>query len=257
MAERSLATYKSKRDFSKTPEPRDRGKSRGGLFVVQHHWATREHYDFRLELDGVLLSWAVTRGPSFNPADKRLAVRTEDHPLSYGGFEGLIPACNYGAGTVLLWDSGTWEPLDSDPRQALAKGALKFTLEGKRLKGRWALIRMRTAGKRENWLLIKERDEYAARDVSLEDFAESILSGKTREEIENDRPAARRQSRKTLAVRKPKAKRAALIAAQPAAIASRASKNLPEFVPPMLCELHDEPPPGAGWLHETKYDGYR
>jgi bifunctional non-homologous end joining protein LigD len=121
MAERSLATYKAKRDFSKTPEPRDRGKSRGGLFVVQHHWATREHYDFRLELDGVLLSWAVTRGPSFDPADKRLAVRTEDHPLSYGGFEGLIPEGNYGAGTVLLWDSGTWEPLDPDPRQALAK----------------------------------------------------------------------------------------------------------------------------------------
>jgi len=256
MAERSLATYKSKRDFSKTPEPRDRGKSRGGLFVVQHHWATREHYDFRLELDGVLLSWAVTRGPSFDPADKRLAVRTEDHPLSYGGFEGLIPEGNYGAGTVLLWDSGAWEPLDPDPRQALAKGALKFTLDGKRLKGRWALIRMRTEGKRENWLLIKERDEYAAKGVSLEDFAESILSGKTREEIENNRPAARRRTApKTQAARKPKTKRAALTAGRPAA--GRGFKNLPAFIPPMLCELHDEPPPGPAWLHETKYDGYR
>jgi len=258
MAERSLATYKAKRNFSETPEPKDRGKSRGGLFVVQHHWATREHYDFRLELDGVLLSWAVTRGPSFDPADKRLAVRTEDHPLSYGGFEGLIPEGNYGAGTVLLWDSGTWEPLDPDPRQALAKGALKFTLAGKRLKGRWALIRMRTEGKRENWLLIKERDEYAAKGISLEDYAESILSGRTREEIENNRPAARRRTaRNTSPARKPDAKRAALTAARPAAIATRASKNLPAFIPPMLCELHDEPPPGAGWLHETKYDGYR
>jgi bifunctional non-homologous end joining protein LigD len=260
MAERSLTTYKAKRDFAETPEPKDRGKSRGGLFVVQHHWATREHYDFRLELDGVLLSWAVTRGPSFDPADKRLAVRTEDHPLSYGGFEGLIPQGNYGAGTVLLWDSGTWKPLDSDPRQALAKGALKFTLNGKRLEGRWALIRMRTEGKRENWLLIKERDEYAAKGVSLEDFAESILSGKTREEIENNRPATRRRTARKSPPKtwNPPTKRAASkTAARPASTAGRASQRLPPFIPPMLCELHDEPPPGAGWLHETKYDGYR
>src|SRR4026208_1666718 len=140
MAPRSLSTYRTKRDFSQTPEPSTAGRSSGNIFVVQHHWATREHYDFRLELDGVLLSWAVTRGPSFDPADKRLAVRTEDHPLSYGGFEGLIPEGNDVAAAALLWDSGTWEPLDPDPRQALAKGALKFPLVGKRLKGRWALI---------------------------------------------------------------------------------------------------------------------
>jgi bifunctional non-homologous end joining protein LigD len=260
MAERSLATYKAKRDFSKTPEPKGRGRSRGGLFVVQHHWATREHYDFRLELDGVLLSWAVTRGPSFDPAEKRLAVRTEDHPLSYGDFEGMIPEGNYGAGTVLLWDSGNWEPLDPDPHQALTKGVLKFTLDGKRLKGRWALVRMRTEGKRENWLLIKERDEYAAKGVSLENFAESVLSGKTREEIENNRPAARhRAARKTPAeLSKPPTRRApSKTNARPAETTDRASQGLPPFVPPMLCELHDEPPPGAGWLHETKYDGYR
>src|SRR5215208_2744579 len=141
MAERSLATYKAKRDFSKTPEPRDRGKSRGGLFVVQHHWATREHYDFRLELDGVLLSWAVTKGPSIDPADKRLAVRTEAHPLAYGKFEGIIPEGQYGGGTVMLWDEGSWKP-HGDPHEGLKKGHLSFELRGKRMRGNWALVRM-------------------------------------------------------------------------------------------------------------------
>jgi bifunctional non-homologous end joining protein LigD len=242
MAERSLSTYKAKRDFSKTPEPRKGGKPGGELFVVQHHWATREHYDFRLELDGVLLSWAITRGPSFDTADKRLAVRTEDHPISYGDFEGTIPEGNYGAGTVMLWEKGTWEPTVPDPRKALDQGMLKFRLHGKRMKGGWALIRMKGSDKRENWLLVKERDEHAAKGVSIDKFSTSVSTGKTRSQIEKSSPAIRKPRAKSQEKGKPRRTRAA---------------SLPVFVPPMLCELHKEPPAGAGWLHETKLDGYR
>ncbi|HEY7749120.1 MAG TPA: DNA polymerase ligase N-terminal domain-containing protein [Aestuariivirgaceae bacterium] len=195
MAPRSLSAYRAKRNFSKTPEPAKIGKAGRDLFVVQHHWATREHYDFRLELDGVLLSWALTRGPSFDPADKRLAVRTEDHPLSYADFEGVIPAGNYGAGTVMVWDWGTWEPLVSKPRQALKEGVLKFRLLGKRMKGGWALIRMKGPEKREQWLLVKERDEYAAKGVLLDKFAKSVLTGRTRRQIEL--PALEGKQRRT------------------------------------------------------------
>ena len=158
-----LEEYRRKRDFKKTSEPPPR---KGAVhtdtlsYLIQKHDATRLHYDFRLELDGVLLSWAVTRGPSLNPADKRLAVRTEDHPLSYGSFEGTIPKGQYGAGTVVLWDTGTWEPV-GDPHEGLKKGHLSFILHGKQLKGGWSLVRMRGDGKRENWLLIKKNDEEA------------------------------------------------------------------------------------------------
>ena len=163
-----LATYKEKRDFSKTPEPgAKRGKAKGNSFVIQKHAARRTHFDFRLEHDGVLKSWAVTRGPSVDPSEKRLAVRTEDHPLEYGGFEGVIPKGEYGGGPVMIWDEGTWEPI-GDPDEGLAKGDLKFRLHGHRLKGDWVLVRMkkdRTGGKRENWLLIKKRDEAAGEGV--------------------------------------------------------------------------------------------
>jgi bifunctional non-homologous end joining protein LigD len=241
MPKRSLSTYRAKRDFSSTPEPRTGGKAGGRLFVVQHHWATREHYDFRLELDGVLLSWAVTRGPSFDSADKRLAVRTEDHPLSYAEFEGMIPEGNYGAGTVMLWDIGTWEPAVSDPRKALAEGSLKFRLDGERMKGGWALIRMKGSEKRENWLLIKERDEYVLKGFSIDRFSTSVSTGRTRGQIEKGLPSKKKRP----SAEKPNASR------------KSADFALPAFIPPMLCELHKEPPPGAGWLHETKYDGYR
>ena len=248
MAQRSLSTYKAKRDFSQTPEPSTAGRSSGNMFVVQHHWATREHYDFRLELDGVLLSWAVTRGPSYNPAEKRLAVRTEDHPISYGDFEGTIPAGNYGAGTVMLWDTGSWEPL-VDPRKGLREGSLKFRLGGERLRGNWALVRMRGEGKRENWLLIKERDEYARKDQGIDKFKTSIKTGRTRQQIEKGRPPAERKSRKATAKKRPST------AARPKA--RKNAPDLPSFVPPMMCELHKEPPAGPDWLHETKLDGYR
>jgi bifunctional non-homologous end joining protein LigD len=196
-----LDLYHAKRDFKRTPEPRGRVKhaARGKKrrFVIQKHAATRLHYDFRLEHDGVLKSWAVTKVPSYDTGTKRLAVEVEDHPMDYGGFEGTIPKGEYGGGTVQLWDVGAWEPKE-DPDEGLRRGNLKFTLYGKRLKGGWALIRMRdwdkgkpfgTRQKRNNWLLIKERDEFAdARDPdSLQNENTSVKSGRTLEEIAANR----------------------------------------------------------------------
>jgi bifunctional non-homologous end joining protein LigD len=184
----ALEEYKRKRDFQKTPEPapgRTSRRSQKLSYLIQKHDATRLHYDFRLELDGVLLSLAVTKGPSLDPAEKRLAVRTEDHPPSYGSFEGTIPKGQYGGGTVLLWDQGTWEP-KSDPHAGLKRGHLSFDLRGARLTGGWDLIRMRADGKRENWLLIKAKDEAASPSANgdfLEDQASSITTGRSMVEI--------------------------------------------------------------------------
>jgi bifunctional non-homologous end joining protein LigD len=180
-----LDAYLAKRDFTKTREPSGKrtATGRGFSYVVQKHAASRLHYDFRLELDGVLKSWAVTRGPSLNPEDKRLAVHVEDHPLDYGSFEGTIPQGEYGGGTVMLWDRGTWEPL-GQPERDLARGNLTFVLHGKRLRGRWHLVRLRGKrpgdDKRENWLLIKGRDEYADAhgEAAIEQFQKSVLSGR-------------------------------------------------------------------------------
>src|SRR3569623_2457864 len=188
-----LKTYQSKRDFTKTAEPSGKRttkrKAKALSFVVQKHDATRLHYDFRLELDGVLLSWAVTKGPSTNPADKRRAVHVEDHPIDYGGFEGTIPKGEYGGGTVMLWDEGTWEPI-GDPHEMMAKGDLKFVLHGKRMKGEWVLVHMKGRdqktrnGPRENWLLIKHHDEYATETDGLtERFTTSVETGRDLEGI--------------------------------------------------------------------------
>ena len=199
----ALEEYRRKRDFKKTPEPSPgwiRAQHSELAYLIQKHDATRLHYDFRLELDGFLLSWAVTKGPSLNPADKRLAVRTEDHPLSYGTFEGTIPQGEYGGGTVMLWDNGTWEP-KGDPRAGLAKGHLSFVLNGQRLKGGWGLIRMRGDGKRENWLLVKENDEEARRNGAneefLEDLSSSVKSGRSMDEIAGGAPAPKTPGPKT------------------------------------------------------------
>src|SRR5687767_6678027 len=178
MTER-LDRYREMRDFSITPEPRGRktvARKKALRYYIQRHAATRLHYDFRLELDGVLKSWAVPKGPSLNPADKRLAVQTEDHPLEYGEFEGVIPEKQYGAGEVLLWDRGTWTPEDRDPREALRKGRLHFRLDGEKLHGSWVLTRTS-----ENWLLIKRDDDEARTDLDItRERPESIKKSPTK-----------------------------------------------------------------------------
>src|SRR4051794_20916595 len=186
----ALEKYRQKRDFRVTPEPEGKvGKrrSRALTFVIQKHAATRLHYDFRLELNGVLLSWAVPKGPSLDPNDKRLAMHVEDHPLEYGGFEGVIPPKQYGAGTVMLWDRGTWTP-KGDPEEGYAKGHLKFELHGEKLHGIWNLVRSRSGkyGGDKSWLLFKETDDYARLGpdaVIVDDRPDSIASGRSLEEI--------------------------------------------------------------------------
>lgn len=179
----SLQKYRSKRDFKVTSEPKGAARPNGGanrelMYVIQKHQASHLHYDFRLEWRGVLLSWAIPRGPALDPAVKRLAARVEDHPVEYGGFEGVIPEGEYGGGTVMLWDSGTWTPEVPDVDQALAKGDLKFTLRGKKLKGSWVLVRTRGYGgsTKESWLLIKHRDRYASSEDVVEKKPRSVLS---------------------------------------------------------------------------------
>ena len=244
MSDMALEEYRSKRNFEKTPEPppgRVKARKTELSYLIQKHDATRLHYDFRLELDGVLLSWAVTKGPSINPADKRLAVRTEDHPLSYGAFEGTIPKGEYGGGTVMLWDQGTWEA-NGDPRAGLKKGHLSFELHGKRLKGAWDLVRMHGDAKRENWLLIKKNDQEAAKSGEdgdfLEEYSSSVKSGRTMDEIAGGE--AHRQTKKS--------------AARTGDEMERLIKLYPEV---QLATLVDEPPEGDEWLHEIKFDGYR
>jgi bifunctional non-homologous end joining protein LigD len=259
MADR-LATYRAKRDFGKTSEPagkEGRVHGGGGRYLIQKHDATRLHFDFRLEHDGVLLSWAVTRGPSFDPADKRLAVHVEDHPLAYGDFEGTIPKDSYGGGTVMLWDEGTWEPV-GDADAGLAKGDFKFILRGARLKGKWVLVRMKPRrgerSKHENWLLIKERDEFSGPEKKpiIERALTSVRSGRTMEEIASGNVAWEKglRFRDASGDDKP-AKRA------PRPSGARGRLPAPKFVPPQRATLVEAPPAGADWLHEIKFDGYR
>ena len=258
-----LTTYRDKRDFRKTAEPAGavgRAKKTGLRYLIQKHAATRLHFDLRLELHGVFLSWAVTRGPSFDPKDKRLAVHTEDHPIEYGDFEGTIPKGNYGGGTVMLWDEGTWESV-GDPEEGLAEGDLKFILHGERLKGKWVLIRMKGGktgkyakenrrAKNDNWLLIKERDEYAETEKKpiIERAITSVRSGRTLDEIAEGNIEWVEGARLKPGA-KPEKK-----AAKP--VKGKAS-SLPKFVPPQLATLVDAPPEGKEWVHELKFDGYR
>ena len=247
-----LAEYKAKRDFKKTPEPGpERKRSTGNSFVIQKHAARRTHFDFRLEHDGVLKSWAVTKGPSLDPAQKRLAVRTEDHPLEYGGFEGVIPKGEYGGGPVMIWDRGTWEPI-GDPDEGLAKGDLKFRLNGERLNGDFVLVRMKPRkgdGKRENWLLIKKHDDYAhAGDEPTQTYDTSVVSGRSMPAIETGDVPVWNSNRSK---KKPASGRAGKTGKAPRRTLA------PVFVAPELATLEREVPDGAGWLHEVKYDGYR
>jgi len=241
-----LEQYWRKRDFKQTSEPAGKrnaagkSKSAGGLFVIHKHDARRLHYDLRLEHHGVLWSWAVTRGPSLDPSEKRLAVHVEDHPLDYADFEGNIPKGSYGAGSVVVWDKGKWSP-EGDPAAAMRKGHLSFALAGKKLGGNWHLVRLkgREKEKRENWLLIKAKDEFATAEGDiLESAPESIKSGLTNEEIARGK--------------KPKARKASK-----SGPSKTKSTAMPGFIPPALATLKASPPEGTGWLHEVKFDGYR
>ncbi|PST18600.1 DNA ligase D [Mesorhizobium plurifarium] len=260
-----LSEYNRRRDFTRTSEPKGAVARRSGermRFLVQKHAATRLHYDFRLEWEGVLKSWAVTRGPSLNPEDKRLAVRTEDHPLAYGDFEGTIPKGEYGGGTVMLWDTGWWEPED-DPSKALKKGKLSFKLHGSRMKGGWALVRMRPreGEKRENWLLVKETDEIASEDGEslINENVTSIATGRTMDEIAEGRGEKRARvwhsNKSTSANLKAGAIAENGNARKPAT--RKPSGKLPAFKAPQLATLVTRAPAGDAWLNEAKFDGYR
>ena len=271
MANRKLSTYQAKRDFAVTAEPSGDARvapSSRLRYVIQKHDATRLHYDLRLEVDGVFKSWAVTRGPSLDPHDKRLAVEVEDHPLDYGDFEGVIPHGQYGGGTVMLWDRGYWAPEGMTPEQGLKTGDLKFTLDGERLHGSWVLVRMKDdkfGGKRTNWLLIKHDDAYAHEgdhDALLDD-ARSVASGRPMEDIAEGRGKGPKPF-VTLAERAPanavwQSKPRGDGKAKPSPRKARAAKAsaLPGFIAPQLAKSVDRPPAGAGWAHEIKFDGYR
>jgi len=256
-----LAKYNAKRDFTKTAEPAGiPTDDPGHIFMVQKHDATRLHYDFRLELDGVLKSWAVTRGPSPNPEDKRLAVRTEDHPLAYATFEGTIPKGQYGGGTVMLWDRGTWTPAPGkDPRKTLEQGHLHFTLHGERMKGDWLLIRLkpRPGERSENWLLRKIDDQYAGGSGDLVDRClTSVDSSRTMTEI----AAGKGGKREWQSDRGGDGSGEGSAPPPKPATAKRAGTKpgkMPPFQPPQLATLVDQVPAGTNWMHEIKYDGYR
>ena len=261
----SLATYRAKRNFAATPEPKGRKAAKdGATFVIQKHDARRLHYDFRLEMDGALKSWAVTRGPSLIAGEKRLAVHVEDHPLEYGDFEGTIPKGEYGGGTVIVWDRGTWTPI-GDAHKGYAKGHLDFELHGEKLNGRWHLVRMHTKPreKKENWLLIKGDDDYArpasAADI-LEERPESAKTGRVIADVEGESPGWSSKTGKIEPAKKAagNAKSApARAALNPAKVKGASKAPLPAFVEPMLASLVTTPPTGERWLHEIKFDGYR
>jgi len=252
-----LATYRAKRDFSKTPEPPAKiGPRNEWRFAVQRHEARRLHFDLRLELDGVLKSWAVAKGISMVPGVKRLAVETEDHPLDYLTWEGVIPKGEYGGGTMIVWDRGTWLA-DGDPREGLKNGKLIFALNGERLKGHWHFVRMkrRPGERQEQWLLFKGEDDYSLGAGDLEPAATeltSVISGLTNEDL-----AERQQIRPDHKARE-KIRRASGAKASAYSKLKGARKSiLPVFVEPALAEERDGPPQGKGWLHEIKHDGYR
>jgi bifunctional non-homologous end joining protein LigD len=258
MAERDpLSTYNAKRDFTRTAEPKGTLEpGHGNRFMVQKHDATRLHWDLRLEVDGVMKSWAVTRGPSLNPDDKRLAVQTEDHPLSYSDFEGTIPQGEYGGGTVMLWDDGTWAPIPGKSAKDLEKGHLHFILDGERMQGEWLLIRLKPRGKERhvNWLLRKIEDDYAAgSDDLVEGSVTSVKTGRTMAEIASAKKAKELASWTKLRER---AKYPKLVKPTPKASA-KGKAVMPKFREPQLCTLVDSVPTGPGWIHEVKYDGYR
>ncbi|HEX8896045.1 MAG TPA: DNA ligase D [Terriglobales bacterium] len=286
--DRQLARYREMRDFAITSEPSGKGRptkstsrSQALPFVVQKHAASHLHYDFRLGWNGVLKSWAVTKGPSYVVADKRLAVEVEDHPMEYGGFEGIIPKGQYGGGTVMVWDQGTWEPqpISSDVDEALRSGSLKFILHGEKLKGKWALIRMggKAANERKpNWLLIKEHDDFertSDEPIVTEAEPDSVVTGRDLDQIANSQdhvwnskdtakgkawyrndnvPVAAEGAAKRSAPAKP-----SYSARLTVTLRDAPEETLPPFISPELAQPASNPPKAAGWVHELKLDGYR
>lgn len=265
-----IQTYNRKRNFRKTAEPPGKvakASRSEPTFVIQKHAASRLHYDFRLEIAGVLASWAVPKGPSLDPGVKRLAARTEDHPIEYGSFEGTIPKGEYGGGTVMLWDQGTWEPI-GNAREGLRKGDLKFKLHGKRLQGAFVLARMRGRAneKGENWLLIKHRDEMAQQgsdDMIVRKYETSVESGRSMEEIaggdevwHSNRSGGDKNGKlkEETAVKKPKKRIAKIDVAK---LNGAKKARIPVKILPQLATLVETPPAGTGWLSEIKFDGYR
>ena len=283
MSSQQLREYARKRDFSKTPEPApaasDKPPGRLPFFCVQRHDATRLHYDFRLEIGGVLKSWAIPKGPSLDPDRKVLAVMVEDHPIEYGMFEGNIPEGNYGAGSVMLWDYGHFELLgEEDAETQLKRGDLKFRLHGQKLKGEFALVRMKGRGKGNEWLLIKKRDGHEVPDYDVEDYAWSVKTGRTQEEIARELPAtfvpasqaARRKTERKAGAKKARGGRETRRSSPdepeeddegeslvPSALPGAVARAMPSVVVPMMAQPAEAPPRGPGWVYEVKLDGLR
>jgi bifunctional non-homologous end joining protein LigD len=261
----ALDRYRQKRDFRVTPEPKGEAKpkkcpSQGLAFVVQKHAATRLHYDFRLELNGVLLSWAVPKGPSLDPNDKRLAMHVEDHPLEYGDFEGVIPAKQYGAGTVMVWDRGTWTP-KTDPDEAFAKGRLKFDLDGEKLKGGWNLVRSHGSKySGDSWLLFKEADEFARlgpQGLIVDDRPDSVITGRGMEQIATAKDRVWHSNQSVAANVKAGAVSKPAPITGLAKIKGARKASIPDRIEAQLATPMKSPPTGSAWVHEIKYDGYR
>jgi bifunctional non-homologous end joining protein LigD len=238
-----LQEYRRKRQFQRTPEPPPSPKAPpdGNTFVVQKHDATRLHYDFRLEVGGVLVSWAVPKGPSLNPGDKRLAVQTEDHPLDYGGFEGTIPEGNYGAGTVMVWDRGRFN-VEGEPDAArqIARGEIKFNLQGEKLRGSFVLVKLKRSEKGNEWLLIKHKDEAADPRWDIDEHDGSVLTGRTLDEIAEQLPPKKEAD-----------------PMRPAELPGAKKGAMPTRITPMLATLLDKPFSHLDWLFEIKWDGVR
>jgi len=260
----ALELYRKKRNFKTTPEPAGRvGKRRaqGLSFVIQKHRASHLHYDFRLELNGVLLSWAVPKGPSLDPADKRLAMHVEDHPIEYGDFEGVIPPKQYGSGTVLLWDRGEWEPV-GDPDASYRQGKLKFKLRGEKLQGGWTLVKSHGGkyGGDKSWLLIKERDEYARTGADahiVETEPQSVASGRDLDAIASDADRVWHSNKSVAENVKTGRVARRQVDVSPGRLSGARKVKMPDEIAPQLALLVDDPPDGDGWLHEIKFDGYR
>ena len=256
----ALKQYKAKRNFDITSEPAEGGTPGADAltFVIQKHWASRLHYDFRLELDGTMKSWAVPRGPSYDTKDKRMAVHVEDHPISYSSFEGTIPEKQYGAGKVIIWDKGTWAPLD-DPHKGYESGNLKFEMHGHKMHGKWVLVRMKGKGeKQEPWLLIKEKDDYArpADEFSVIDEMPDSVKDLPLPGAKKGRAAKKTAPVKAAAKAPAPAKKAR--AAKASMPAEAVLAELPATLSPELATLVDAPPHAPEeWIFEIKFDGYR